>query len=95
MKIFGVIENMSGFVCPHCKKAISLFGQGGGKRMALAANLQFLGEIPFDLNMVSCGDKGVSFQNVYQDTEAAMAFKGISDTIIDKNKSDHIKIVHT
>jgi len=84
MKIFGVIENMSGFVCPHCKKVISLFGQGGGKRTAQAANLQFLGQIPFDLKMVSCGDKGVSFQNLHQDTEAARAFEKIADSIINK-----------
>jgi len=81
MKIFGIIENMSGFVCPHCKKMISLFGQGGGKRTALAANLQLLGEIPFDLKMVSCGDKGISFQKAYQDTEAAKTFGKIADNI--------------
>jgi ATP-binding protein involved in chromosome partitioning len=58
MKITGVVENMSGFVCPHCGKEITIFGSGGGKVMARQMGVPFLGEIPLDAQMVEMGDKG-------------------------------------
>ena len=58
MKIMGVVENMSGFACPHCGKKISIFGSGGGKIMAHQMGVPFLGEIPLDAQMVEMGDKG-------------------------------------
>ena len=58
MKITGVVENMSGFGCPHCGKQISIFGSGGGKVMARQMDVPFLGEIPLDSQMVEMGDKG-------------------------------------
>ena len=58
MKITGVVENMSGFACPHCGKKISIFGSGGGKIMAHQMGVPFLGEIPLDAQMVEMGDKG-------------------------------------
>jgi Mrp family chromosome partitioning ATPase len=83
MEIFGVIENMSAFICPHCKQAIALFGSGGGRRTAQAANLRFLGQIPFDLNLVTSGDQGLSFQNIFQNSEAAKAFDRIAKQMIE------------
>ena len=58
MKITGVVENMSGFVCPHCGEKTSIFGSGGGKIMARQMDVPFLGEIPLDSQMVEMGDKG-------------------------------------
>ena len=58
MKIMGVVENMSGFACPHCGKKISIFGRGGGKIMAHQMGVPFLGEIPLDSQVVEMGDKG-------------------------------------
>jgi Mrp family chromosome partitioning ATPase len=80
MKIYGLVENMSGFACPHCGEMVELFGSGGGQRTAQAAGIQFLGKIPFDHNMVACGDAGVSFHEKYADSPVAQAF----DTIADK-----------
>lgn len=56
--VIGVIENMSGFTCPHCSKEADLFGSGGGLKMALDMNVPFLGRIPFDPDIVKCGDSG-------------------------------------
>jgi Mrp family chromosome partitioning ATPase len=78
MEIFGLIENMSGFTCPNCEK-IDLFGSGGGKRTAEAMGVTFLGKIPFDLNVVSCGDTGVSFQEKYKDSTVTKAFVDIAE----------------
>ena len=58
MKILGIIENMSGFVCPDCGKKIDIFGSGGGTRMSAQMNVPFLGEIPLEPEMVKMGDTG-------------------------------------
>ena len=74
MEIFGIIENMSGFKCPHCDEMISIFGSGGGEKTAIKTNTTFLGKIPFDLNMVTCGDSGIAFQDKYIDSSITKAF---------------------
>ena len=79
MKIFGVVENMSGFVCPHCSESVDIFGSGGGERTAKQLNLLFLGRVPMDPNMVKCGDKGISFQETYPDSPVTQAYTSIAD----------------
>ena len=81
MEIYGLIENMSGFSCPHCDKFIDLFGSGGGERTAHATGVKFLGRIPFDPMMVSCGDSGTSFQEQFKDSPVTKAFLGIADNM--------------
>ena len=58
MKILGVVENMSGQLCPHCGQEVPLFGQGGGEKMAREMDIPFLGRIPADAKMVAAGDTG-------------------------------------
>ncbi len=79
MKMFGLIENMSGFTCPHCGDVIDIFGAGGGEKTARSSSINFLGKIPFDPNMVKCGDAGVSYQEKYSDSIVTKAFKDIAD----------------
>ena len=81
MKIFGMIENMGGFKCPHCDCDIELFGTGGGERTATAMGIDFLGRIPFDPQMVICGDEGVSFQEKYPESQVSIAFHHIAERI--------------
>jgi Mrp family chromosome partitioning ATPase len=81
LEIFGLVENMSGFTCPHCSEAVDLLGNGGGKKTADAAGIQFLGKIPFDPRMVSCSDSGISFQDQHRDAEAATAFIGVAEKV--------------
>jgi Mrp family chromosome partitioning ATPase len=81
MEIFGLIENMSGFACPHCSQTIDLFGSGGGEKTANATGIKFLGRIPFDPKMVSCGDSGTSFQAQYKDSPVTAAFTDIADNM--------------
>jgi len=63
-KVAGVIENMSGFPCPHCGEPIDLFGIGGGLRVAeqlsagLSTEVPLLGRIPFDVRLREGGDAG-------------------------------------
>ena len=79
MEIYGLVENMSGFSCPHCGEMVDLFGAGGGQRTAEATGVRFLGKIPFDPQMVACGDAGVSFQEKYADSPVTKAYATIVD----------------
>jgi ATP-binding protein involved in chromosome partitioning len=81
MEIFGLVENMSGYTCPHCGKEIDLFGTGGGEGTATASDIGFLGRIPFDPKMVKCSDTGVSYQNSYKDSPITKTFGKIADNI--------------
>lgn len=87
MPVFGIIENMSGLACPHCDCVIDLFGSGGGERMADQMGIPFLGRIPFDPEMVACGDAGVAFQEKHKDAPAASAFKAIAGTMASSLKA--------
>ncbi len=83
MDIFGVVENMSGYICPHCKEVVNIFGSGGGEKTAEAFGLTFLGKIPLDPEMVSCGDMGVSYQEKYPESEVTKAFERIAGKMAD------------
>jgi len=74
--VLGVIENMSGLICPHCGKEIEVFKKGGGQRMATEMNVPFLGSIPIDPQVVEASDQGVPFVAEYSQTETAQAFEG-------------------
>ncbi|MCP4694938.1 MAG: Mrp/NBP35 family ATP-binding protein, partial [Desulfobacterales bacterium] len=81
MEIFGLVENMSGYTCPHCGETMDLFGAGGGERTALSAGLTFLGRIPFDPEMVKCGDAGVPIQKKFADSATTRAFGAVVETV--------------
>jgi Mrp family chromosome partitioning ATPase len=61
LPVIGIIENMSGMLCPHCGKEIELFGKGGGKKIAEELKVPFLGSIPLDIEMRKAGDEGRPF----------------------------------
>lgn len=61
LPVIGVIENMSGMVCPHCGGEIDLFGKGGGRKIAEEMHIPFLGAIPIDIEMRKAGDEGRPF----------------------------------
>jgi ATP-binding protein involved in chromosome partitioning len=60
LPVLGVIENMSGFVCPHCGRQTAIFGFGGGEKMARDARVPFLGCIPIEPGFVISSDKGTT-----------------------------------
>jgi len=59
--VIGIIENMSGMVCPYCGKEIQIFKKGGGERAAREMGVPFLGSVPFDPRVVEDADEGVPF----------------------------------
>lgn len=82
LKVMGIIENMSGMVCPHCGKRIDLFKEGGGYRAALELGVPFLGKIPIDPQIVISGDEGKPFVASQPESEAGKAFMHIVENII-------------
>jgi len=58
LPVIGIIENMSGMICPHCGDTIDLFSHGGGKKAAEDLGVPYLGAIPLDPEMVKAGDEG-------------------------------------
>lgn len=81
MPIFGMIENMSGFTCPHCNGVVDIFGAGGGEKTAHAYGIRFLGRIPFDPEMVKCGDSGIAFQSEFKTSPITRAFQKMVETM--------------
>lgn len=86
MNIFGLVENMSGYACPHCGENLDIFGTGGGQKTADSAEIEFLGEIPIDPNMVKCGDTGASYQKKFPDSAVTTIFIGIAEKMIQSGK---------
>ena len=74
LPIIGIIENMSGFVCPHCGTPTDVFKRGGGEAAAQELGLPFLGRIPLDPRIVVGGDDGKPFVLEHPDSPAAKAF---------------------
>ncbi len=77
MPTIGVVENMSGFVCPHCGKKTEIFGSGGGEKMAKGAGVAFLGSIPIDPKVGVDSDNGLPFVYSNKESSAAKAFEQI------------------
>ena len=82
INILGIIENMSGFICPHCNETVEIFGTGGGKKVALEYSLRFLGKVPMDPQVVMGGDSGRPYLSSGADTVATRAFDEILDNIL-------------
>jgi len=81
--IVGVIENMSGFMCSHCRKEIDLFVAGGGERAAADLKVPFLGRIPLEPEMVKSGDSEKPFLSATKVSPAATAMDNIVNKIKD------------
>ncbi len=77
MEITGVIENMSGFVCPHCNQTVDIFKTGGGEELAREFDLPFLGRVPMDPKVVIAGDDGVPYLSSDALSPATEAFAAV------------------
>jgi len=82
LPVIGVIENMSGFVCPHCGRATPIFGFGGGRQMAESMEVPFLGALPIDPAMVALGDAGRTCFDDGVECGLRTAYEGVLDAIV-------------
>src|SRR3990172_6225923 len=75
--VIGIVENMSGLVCPHCSKNIDVFKTGGGERICRELGVDFLGKIPLDPGITEKCDDGRAFVDASPDSDASKAFNEI------------------
>jgi len=76
--LLGVVENMSGFVCPHCEKEIEIFKVGGGEKTAAQMHIPFLGRIPLEPGIVESSDAGIPYVTAHPESPVTTAFQHIA-----------------
>lgn len=86
LNYIGVIENMSGFICPHCGERMDIFKTGGGQKIASEMKVNFLGRIPYDLEIMRLSDDGhVYLKDNKNGTLISEAYSHIANKIISIN----------
>jgi ATP-binding protein involved in chromosome partitioning len=80
--VLGVVENMSGFVCPGCGERHDIFGTGGGRTLAETMDVPFLGEVPLDTAVRTAGDTGQPTAVSAPDSPAGKAFVEIAGRVM-------------
>lgn len=93
LPVTGIIENMSGFVCPHCGKTVDIFSKGGGELLSTQYGIPFLGSIPLDPDIARSGDEEKPYVYFYSKTTAAKIFDDIVEKVIqsEKNESETLR----
>lgn len=81
LPVLGIVENMSGFACPHCGETTAIFQSGAGKRMADDFGIPFLGGIPFELKLGASGEEGQPYVSSHADSPAAALFQKMAAEI--------------
>ena len=79
--VLGVVENMSGFICPKCGEVTQILPEGGGRKIAADMNVPFLGAIPLDQNIAQSGDSGKVFIYHASETPTGKIMQGVIDQI--------------
>ena len=91
LPIAGIVENMSGFVCPDCGKEVDIFSHGGGERLAMKHGIPFLGKIPIDPQIVKSGDEGKPYVWHYAKSATAIRFEEIIGRIVDFKQTSKVE----
>jgi Mrp family chromosome partitioning ATPase len=86
LSVLGVLENMSGFICPKCGEKTDVFKSGGGQSMAQQMGVPFLGQIPIDPEIVRSCDSGRPFVFHHSKSQTAKAFENVSSPILELDK---------
>lgn len=82
LPILGIVENMSGFVCPKCNEVTDIFKKGGGRQMAADMGVPFLGQIPMDPRMVDAGDLGAPVVESYPESPTAQTLLEVAQELM-------------
>nr|XP_032831990.1 cytosolic Fe-S cluster assembly factor NUBP2 isoform X2 [Petromyzon marinus] len=82
LKVLGIIENMSGFVCPHCSECSNVFSKGGGEALADEFGVPFLGCVPVELQLARCGEDGRSLLEASPESGAHQVLQAIAQRLI-------------
>ncbi len=86
LPVLGVVENMSGLVCPGCGRHLDVFKAGGGQALAAATEAPFLGRIPLDPDVVKNGDAGRVAADAMDESPSAQAFRAFVQTVLERTR---------
>ena len=84
VKVLGIVENMSEFVCPNCGKSYKIFGEGAAKNACEVYGVDHLGTLPLDPRVISLSDEGIPFVIEEPDSKVSKAFSELVDRLADK-----------
>jgi len=79
--VFGIVENMSYFLCPDNGKRYNIFGHGGAKKEAERLGVDFLGEVPIEIEIRERSDAGTPITAANPDSSAAQNYRAIADAV--------------
>ena len=80
--VLGMVENMSGFLCPDCGKTYDIFGRGGARAKAEALHVPFLGGLPIDIALRTAGDEGRLAEVIAKDDRARAPFDAVTKAVV-------------
>jgi len=80
--ILGMVENMSGFLCPDNGKTYDIFGRGGARDKAEAVEVAFLGELPIDITLRTAGDEGRLAEVIEEDDRARAPLEKVTKSLV-------------
>jgi ATP-binding protein involved in chromosome partitioning len=86
INVLGMVENMSGFLCPDCGKRYDIFGSGGAKQRAEELEVPFLGDVPINMQIRELGDAGQTRAS-FEDPAISPSLDAICQQLV-KNLSD-------
>ncbi|XP_021385347.1 cytosolic Fe-S cluster assembly factor NUBP2 [Lonchura striata] len=86
LQILGIVENMSGFVCPHCSECTNIFSKGGGEELAKHTGVPFLGCVPLDPQLSQSLEEGRDFIQEFPKSSAFPALTHIAQQILDTSQ---------
>lgn len=81
INVLGMVENMSGFLCPDCGKRYDIFGSGGARKKAVELDVPFLGEVPINMAIRELGDAGKTSTS-FDDPALAPVFDAICHQLV-------------
>ncbi len=84
VKILGIVENMRTFTCPHCGENTDIFRHGGGEQMSQELGVPFLGALPLDMDVVTCGDEGSPIVAAQPNSVSAKVYAAIATALVEQ-----------
>ncbi len=91
LPVLGIVENMSGFICPNCGERVEIFKSGGGEELAKQKNIPFLGKVPIDPSIVESSDAGKPFVYYNSDSPAAKVFEEMAGRLMRQLEANESK----
>jgi len=88
LKILGIVENMSGYVCPNCSECTNIFSSGGGKALAEHSKVPFLGSIPIEPGLALAAEEGNNFISAFSQSETAIRVATICSNLLQDKTAD-------